>query len=85
MKKLSLLGLAVFALAVPTSVLVACSSDPDPVGPTNTTDAGKDQYVAPDSSGTTDAAPDGTTPNQCATGLTFDNKRVPGFPNLPQP
>lgn len=76
--------LAAIAIAVPTSALVACSSDPDPVGPSNNLDAGKDQNVQPDATPTGDSGGD-SAPNQCATGLTFDNKRVPGFPNIPQP
>jgi hypothetical protein len=76
--------LALVALAIPTAALVACSSDPDPVGPSNTLDAGKDQNVQPDATSTSDAGND-SAPNQCATGLTFDNKRVPGYPNVPQP
>ncbi len=81
-KKIHVALLAAIALAVPTTVIVACSSDPDPVGPTNNPDAGKDVAVQPDvqTDGGTDSAP-----NQCATGITFDNKRVPGFPNVPQP
>ena len=81
-KKIHVALLAAIALAVPTTVIVACSSDPDPVGPTNNPDADKDVVVQPDvqTDGGTDSAP-----NQCATGITFDNKRVPGFPNVPQP
>lgn len=85
MKKIiHLAALASLALAVPTTVLVACSSDPDPVGPTNNPDAGKDVNVQPDVTAQPDGTADGA-PNVCATGITFDNKRVPGFPNVPQP
>ncbi len=86
MKKntLKLVALAAVAIALPTTALVACSSDPDPVGPSNTLDAGKDQSAQPDATSTPDSGTD-SAPNQCATGLTFDNKRVPGYPNVPQP
>ncbi len=85
MNRIHLAALAALALTIPTVALVACSSDPDPVGPTNTPDAGKDTGNTPD---VQNPQPDGgadATPNVCATGITFDNKRVPGFPNVPQP
>lgn len=83
-KKIHLAALVAIAITIPTTALVACSSDPDPVGPTNNPDAGKDVSVQPDATAQPDGGPD-SAPNLCATGIVFDNKRVPGFPNVPQP
>ncbi|CAN5207464.1 hypothetical protein BH09MYX1_BH09MYX1_34290 [soil metagenome] len=83
MKRQNVALLTAILLAVPATVLVACSSDPDPVGPTNNVDAGKDTSSQVDT-GTQDSGAD-SGPNVCVTGLTFDNKRVPGFPVVPQP
>lgn len=84
MKTNHLAVLAAIAIAIPTTVLVACSSDPDPIGPTNNPDAGKDVSVQPDATAQPDGGSD-SAPNVCATGITFDNKRIPGFPVVPQP
>lgn len=83
---LKLAALFAVALTVPAAALVACSSDDAPVKPNNTVDSGtNDTGTLPDTGSPSDGGAD-ASPNTCATGITFDNTRVPGFPNsIPQP
>lgn len=82
---LKLAALFAVALTVPAAALVACSSDDAPVKPNNTVDSGTPDTGTQPDTGTPDSGAD-AAPNACTTGITFDNTRVPGFPNsIPQP
>lgn len=90
MKTKSLFVLA-FAAALPFSMLAACTSDDSSQqdgGPQNKPDTGTDSTTQQDTgtqdTSTSDAGAD--APNPCATGITYDNSVVPGWPNnVPTP
>jgi hypothetical protein len=86
MKSIKLVLLSV-TFAVPMVMFAACGGDDSTTKPVNTPDTS----VVPDTSPTgdtyvpgTDAGPDSSY-NPCSNGVVFDNSRVPGYPNPPQP
>lgn len=86
-----ILVIVVSSFAFVTSSLVACSSSDDGTaqpGPKNPgTPNGNEDSGAPNGnkdSGSSDPGVDAGDPNAC-TGATFDNTRIPGWPNVPQP
>jgi hypothetical protein len=95
MKNIKLTWIATALLASGVAFFAACSSDETTAaGPLNHADGG----ITPDSgnpSGNTDGGQGGggsdastvddSGYNVCAKGLVFDNTRVPGYPNPPQP
>ncbi len=76
----------VLAAASPLAI-VHCSSDDSSQtdgGPQNGKDSGSDVTTQNDTGTGTDTGTD--APNACSTGITFDNTKVPGWPNaIPQP
>lgn len=85
-------ALLIALAAAPLTLFAACGGDDsNPVGPQNKPDTGTpDTYVPPvdggggDTGMKTDSGSDSGY-NVCAKGITFDNTRVPGYPNPPQP
>ena len=82
---LELAAFFVVVLTVPAVALVACSGDSAPARPNNVVDSGANDAGSLPDTGSTDGGAE-TGPNACSTGISFDNTRVPGFPNsIPQP
>jgi hypothetical protein len=93
MKNIKLTLASLLIASAPLGLVAACSSDNTTgAGPLNHADGGAlDGFV----SGNTDGGGGGSTSdapmvddsgyNVCAKGIAFDNTRVPGYPNPPQP
>lgn len=82
--KTRLFVLGLVALSIPALAFVGCSdsnNNQQDGGPINQPDTGSNPDVQnPRQDGGADGGP-----NVCATGVVFDNKRVPGYPNPPAP
>ncbi len=94
MKTIRIASLALaLALSAPIAVFAACSSDTTSTGgPAN-----KQPDVPPGSSSGASGMASGSSgmssgssgssghPSSCDEGVAFDNTRIPGWPNVPQP
>ena len=94
MNNIKLTLISVLVAVAPFAFVAACSStDTTGAGPLNRVDGGDvDGFVPTGSSdggggGSTSDAPivDDAGYSVCAKGIMFDNTRVPGYPNPPQP